>query len=66
MKSEIDDDIALLHNKIKEAIAKIEEQREEIITAFTAKYKVDPEEAEQVVQFTGNKIIWYVRRRTNT
>ncbi len=62
MKSEIDD-IALLQNKIKEAIVKIEEQREEIITAFIAKYKVDPENAEQVIQFKGNKIIWYVRRR---
>lgn len=42
---------------------KIMEQREEILLAFIAKYKVQPEDCEQIITQIGNKIIWYVQMR---
>lgn len=42
---------------------KINEQREEILTAFVAKYGFQPDEIEQVVENHFNGIKWYVRKR---
>lgn len=42
---------------------KIAAQREEILTAFLAKYNCDPDKAEQVVTFMPDQILWKVRRR---
>ncbi len=44
-------------------ISSIYEQREQIITAFLAQYECKPDEIEQVVQYTGNQITWFVRKK---
>lgn len=44
----------------------IYEQREKIIKAFIAQYKCKPDEIEQVVEYTGNSIKWFVRKRNNS
>ncbi len=44
---------------------KIFEQREEILRAFVAKYRLQPEQCVQVVQTKGNKIVWSVRKKTS-
>ena len=38
-------------------------QREEILTAFIAKYGCDPSKIEQVMEFTHDKVIWYIRKK---
>ena len=45
------------------AIEDIFRQREEILTAFIAKYGIDPEECEQVIEQGSNKTSWFVRKR---
>jgi hypothetical protein len=49
---------------IHHILEKIYEQREEIITAFLAKYGLDPAECEQIIE-TGRdgETIWHVRKR---
>jgi hypothetical protein len=49
--------------EMRKAVARIQEQRDEIITAFIAKYQVGPDEIEQVEQRTPTGSVWYVRRR---
>ncbi len=44
-------------------ITSIYEQREQIITGFIAQYGCKPDEIEQVVQYTGNEIKWFVRKK---
>lgn len=39
------------------------EQREEILSAFIAKYGLEPNEIEQVEQQNENETIWFVRKR---
>ena len=39
------------------------EQREEILSAFIAKYELQPEEVEQVVENATGSITWFVRER---
>jgi hypothetical protein len=43
---------------------KVFEQREEILRAFIAKYKVQPDDCEQIIEQKGNKIIWRVQKRS--
>ncbi len=39
-------------------------QREEILKAFIAKYNVEPNECEQIVEhYPSGKIRWYVRKK---
>ena len=45
-------------------ITSIYEQREQIITAFLAQHGCKPDEIEQVVQYTGNQIKWFVRKKS--
>ena len=55
-----------IQKTIKKIQIEIVEQREEILTAFVAKYGFNPEDVEQVVDFSdySNGIIrWSVRRR---
>lgn len=50
---------------IADMITKIHKVREEILTAFIAKYQLHPDECEQVTMTdpdTGNTI-WFVRKR---
>ncbi len=42
---------------------RIIEQREEILRAFVAKYKLHPDECEQVIEQSKDKIVWRVRKR---
>ena len=44
-------------------ISSIYEQREQIITAFIAQHGCNPDEVEQVVQYTGNEIKWFIRKK---
>ena len=44
-------------------ISSIYEEREKIIKAFIAEYGCKPEEIEQIVQYTGNEIKWFVRKK---
>lgn len=39
------------------------EQREEILSAFIAKYGIEPNEIEQVERQDENETIWFVRRK---
>lgn len=39
----------------------ISQQREEILTAFVAKYGADPDQVEQVVQFGADRASWHVK-----
>lgn len=48
-------------DKIRSEIA---DQREEILKAFLAKYKVQPEECEQIIENTPTGIRWYVRKKS--
>ena len=45
-------------------ITSIYDQREQIVTAFIAQYGYKPDEVEQVVQYTGNGIKWFVRKKS--
>lgn len=49
--------------RIAEMLAEINDQREEICRAFIAKYSLDPDQCEQVIQNTGNTTTWFVRKR---
>lgn len=44
-------------------ITSIYEQREQIVAAFIAQYGCKPDEVEQIVQYTGNEIRWFVRKK---
>lgn len=50
-------------NDIKDLLQKIYEQREEILTAFIAKYGCGPDECEQVVQLSPDGEKYWVRLR---
>jgi len=47
-------------------LASIYQQREQIIAAFIAQYGCKPDEIEQVVQYTGDKIKWFIRKKSVT
>lgn len=57
-------DVITLHTQqvLHEAQNLIAVQREEILKAFIAKYKCNPEEVEQVVEQSGDRITWRVRK----
>lgn len=42
----------------------IAEQRQELLAAFRAQYKLDPDEVEQVHRMTADGMEWFVRRRS--
>jgi len=46
-----------------ELLKKIHMQRDEILSAFIAKYKLQPEEVEQVIVTHRDGIRFYVRKR---
>lgn len=55
--------VAMLDEKIKKLLKDIDAQREEILEAFVAKYGFEPDECEQVLQYTEDSIIFFVRKR---
>jgi hypothetical protein len=48
---------------LKKLMEEIVEQREEILKAFISKYDCQPNECEQIVEYNGNTMIFYVRKR---
>ncbi len=53
-----------LTDKLSLLLTRIHSQREEILTAFIAKYGCEPEECEQVVICSHDSTIkWFVRKR---
>lgn len=44
-------------------LSSIYEQREKILEAFIAQYKLKPDEVEQVVEYTNNGIRWYLKKK---
>jgi len=55
-----------LRSIIKQKINSIMANREEILTAFVAKWGYEPDEIEQVEQIDGNEIRWFIRKRKTT
>jgi hypothetical protein len=55
-----------LQEKVAKKLAYIIEQREEIITAFIAKYGCQPDEIEQVEERYDGLTKWYVRKKDET
>ena len=51
-----------IEGKVKERLQQIYAQREEILTAFVAKYGCGPEEAVQVQRQTPDGMRWWVER----
>ena len=47
----------------RETMEKISAQREEILTAFIAKYGCEPNEVEQVTEFRCDSTVWFVRKK---
>jgi hypothetical protein len=47
----------------KEFIEKVMAQREEIVEAFIAKYGLQPDEVEQVVEYKDFKVRYYLRKK---
>ena len=62
-RTEIDRCISLGDEITNEVLSKIMSQREEILTAFIAKYGCSPNEITQVVEFTATKVIWTIERK---
>jgi hypothetical protein len=56
-------DTGFLTLEYKEFIEKIMTQREEIAEAFIAKYGLQPDEIEQIVEYQPLKIIYYLRKK---
>lgn len=53
-----------MNEAIFEVVKKIHLQKEEILTAFIAKYGCSPEECEQVVQHNSDgTVTWSVRKK---
>jgi hypothetical protein len=52
-----------LNEEIKNRLKEIYAQRDEILEAFIAKYGFEPDECEQVIQYTEDSIIFSIRRR---
>jgi hypothetical protein len=52
-----------MYQKIKYQINAIMQQREEILTAFIAKYGCQPEEVEQVILHGIDSITWEIRKK---
>lgn len=48
---------------VNDAMQRIMEQREEIISAFIAKHQLEPDQCEQVVEISPGKVHFYVRRK---
>lgn len=49
--------------EVRKRIDNILKQREEILTAFIAKYGYDPDKIEQITENTVDGMKWYVRKR---
>ena len=47
-----------------EAVGGIRAQREEITKAFLAKYELEPNEVEQIIEQMPDGIRWYIRKKT--
>jgi len=64
----VNPDAVITHtrNEILKKWNEVLEQREEILSAFIAKYNLQPEETEQVVENQFDKIVWYPRRKGET
>ena len=54
-----------LHSLVGQKLNSINEQREEILEAFVAKYGFQPDECEQVYEETLNGFKWSVRKKLN-
>lgn len=52
-----------IRNLAYERYKMVMEQREEILTAFIAKYGMHPDEVEQIEQYTSEGIVWSVRKK---
>ena len=55
-----------LRELVRKKIDEIYANREEILTAFIAKYGCHPDEIEQVCQIEGMETRWYIRFREKT
>lgn len=53
----------MFDTQTKETVKKIYAQREEILTAFVAKYGCEPDQVEQVLEMQPTKMIFYVQKR---
>ncbi len=51
--------------ELKAMMAKIMEERDEIVCAFLAKHGCNPEDAEQVIRFSPEGLTWRVRKIEN-
>lgn len=52
-----------LDDLMRVAFENIMAQREEVLRAFIAKHGLLPDKVEQIIEKSGNKIRWYLRRR---
>jgi hypothetical protein len=50
-------------DKMLKIWSQILEQREEILKAFVAKYNLQPDEVEEVIEHRGTETVWYLRRK---
>ena len=57
------ENIEILKDEIATMVAPIYAQREEILIAFIVKYGLNPNEIEQVVQYSNNGMKWFVRKK---
>lgn len=52
--------------KLKQATDQILAQREEILTAFIAKYGIEPDQIEQMVYTDGKRVLWTIQKKQST